>query len=56
MLHVNSKVVKLSSLRPLKEECHKSSSVLEILLLMLKICLDTTAMGSTECAPENAIN
>lgn len=49
---MNAEVVKLSSLRPLEEECHKSSTVLAILMLMLKICLDTTAMGFTEHAPE----
>lgn len=46
----------LSSLRPLKEGCHKSSTVLVIFLLMLKICLDTTAVGSTEHAPEKERN
>lgn len=46
----------LSSLRPLKEGRHKSSTVLVIFLLMLKICLDTTAVGSTEHASEKERN
>lgn len=47
LLHL---IAEMSSLRPLKEGCHKSSTVLVILLLMLKNRLDTTAMGSTERA------